>query len=132
MAKGSWRMAALRSGLVDASRVLLAVGARRVFLPLRNAPRIERSTDLSALERRSLDFGRAYLYADHMSGGNGMGADVRIGVTDPGGRVFGTRNIFVANASLFPSPCGVSPSWTVMALSHRVATGPVDRDPSER
>jgi choline dehydrogenase-like flavoprotein len=29
--------------------------------------------------------------------------------------------VSVADASLLPSPCGVGPSWTIMALSRSVA-----------
>lgn len=115
--------AALRRGLADVSRALLAVGARRVFLPLLDAPTVTSERDVVAIERHAFAFDRAWLYADHVSGGNGMGADARLGVTDSDGRVLGTRNVYIADASLFPSPCGVSPSWTLMALSHKVASG---------
>jgi len=111
----------LRRCLADVSRGLLAVGARRVFLPLLNPPGIEHVGDVDAVERMDLSFDRVLLYADHLSGGNPVGATSEQGVTDSNGRVFGSRNIHVADASLLPSACGVGPSWTIMALSRSVA-----------
>jgi len=111
----------LRRCLADVSRGLLAVGARRVFLPLLNPPGIEHVSDVDAVERMDLSFDRVLLYADHLSGGNPVGATSEQGVTDSNGRVFGSRNIHVADASLLPSACGVGPSWTIMALSRSVA-----------
>lgn len=42
-------------------------------------------------------------------------------VTDSRGRVFETRNVYVADSSLFPAAPGVNPSWTIMALARHVA-----------
>jgi choline dehydrogenase-like flavoprotein len=111
----------LRQCLLDASRALLAVGARQVFLPMLQPPRIENSRDLREIERMPLSYDRLLLYSDHTSGGNPLGARPDRGATDAYGRVRGTTNVHVADASLFPSACGVAPSWTIMALSRMVA-----------
>ena len=84
-------------------------------------PRIERERDVELLERESMSYDRLLLYSDHTSGGNCIGADLRRGVTDEYGRVHGTTNVHVADASLFPSACGVGPSWTIMALARMIA-----------
>jgi hypothetical protein len=112
----------LRRCFIDASRALLAVGARRVFLPMLQPPRIESESDLNAIERIEMSYDRVLLYSDHMSGGNAFGGDARLGVTDENGRVFGSENVYIADSSLFPSPSGVGPSWTIMALSRLVAS----------
>lgn len=39
------------------------------------------------------------------------------GVVGPDFRVYGARNLFVADASVFPTSLGVNPQWTVMALA---------------
>jgi choline dehydrogenase-like flavoprotein len=85
-------------------------------------PRIEREADLVALDRLDLSYDRLLLYSDHTSGGLSCGADADRGATSPGGRLFGTDNVYVADSSVFPSACGVNPSWTIMALSHRMAS----------
>ena len=112
----------IRCCLIDASRALLAVGARRVFLPMLRPPRVESHADLRAIARLDMSYDRLLLFSDHTSGGNSFGADSSRGVTDPSGRVFGAENVYVADSSLFPSACGVSPSWTIMALSRLVAS----------
>jgi choline dehydrogenase-like flavoprotein len=112
----------LRDALVHAARGFLGVGARRVFLPLLTPPPVSSLRDVGAFARRSLSYDRVLLYSDHTSGGTPMGRESRRGVTDGGGRVFDTANVYVADSSLFPSSCGANPSWTIMALSHRVAS----------
>jgi choline dehydrogenase-like flavoprotein len=110
-----------------AARGLLAVGARRVFLPLLRPPVIEKPSDLEKIENLKFTYNDLITYSDHTSGGNQSGADVRRGVTNSSGLVFGTTNVYVADSSLFPTAPGVNPSWTIMALSHRVATGILTR-----
>jgi len=106
-----------------AAKGLLAVGARRVFLPLLRPPRIEKPSDLERIENLKFTYNDLISYSDHTSGGNQFGADARRGVTDSSGRVFGTTNVYVADSSLFPTAPGVNPSWTIMALARHVATG---------
>jgi choline dehydrogenase-like flavoprotein len=36
--------------------------------------------------------------------------------------LFGSENVYVADSSLFPTASGINPSWTIMALSHRVSS----------
>ena len=112
----------LRQCFLLAARGLLAVGARRVFLPLLRPPKIEAERDLKKIERLDFGYDDLILYSDHTCGGNPYGADPRHGVADQWGRVFGTDNIYVADSSLFPSASGINPSWTIMALSHRTAS----------
>lgn len=114
---------ALRRCFHDAARAFLAVGAHRVLLPMLDPPSIDRESDLRQIERLDLSYDRVLLYSDHTSGGLGCGADEWRGATDPHGRVFGTSNVYVADSSAFPSACGVNPSWTIMALSRRMALG---------
>ena len=99
----------------------LAVGARQVFLPCLRPPKIEREADLKKIETMKFGYDDLLLYSDHTSGGNSYGIDARRGVADPGGRIFGTENVYAADSSLFPSAAGVNPSWTIMALARHVA-----------
>ena len=110
-----------------AARGLLAVGARRVFLPLLRPPVIEKPSDLEQIEKMKFTYNDLILYSDHTSGGNQFGADSRRGVTEPSGLVFGTTNVYVADSSLFPTAPGVNPSWTIMALARHVASGILSR-----
>jgi choline dehydrogenase-like flavoprotein len=106
-----------------AAKGLLAVGARRVFLPLLRPPVIEKPSDLEKIENLKFTYNDLISYSDHTSGGNQFGVDARRGVTNSSGLVFGTTNVYVADSSLFPTAPGVNPSWTIMALARHVATG---------
>lgn len=112
-----------RRCFVSAAKGLLAVGARRVFLPLLRPPVIEKPADLAKIEKLKFTYNDLILYSDHTSGGNQFAADAGRGVTDSSGRVFGTANVYVADSSLFPTAPGVNPSWTIMALARHVASG---------
>ena len=43
------------------------------------------------------------------------------------GSVHGTEDLYVADASLFPTSVGVNPMMTVIALAKRIATGIAER-----
>lgn len=58
----------------------------------------------------------------HICGTARMGTDPSHSVTDQRGRVWGTKNLYVCDASLFPTSSGVNPSLTIAANSLRVAT----------
>src|SRR5262245_60323921 len=112
----------LRQCFLLAARGFLAVGARRVFLPLLRPPRIEREADLKQIEKLKFGYDDLLLYSDHTSGGNPYGRNAQCGIVDAQGRLFGSENIYVADSSLFPTASGINPSWTIMALSHRVSS----------
>jgi cholesterol oxidase len=54
----------------------------------------------------------------HAQGGCAMSDDPG-SVTDPNGEVRGAPGVFVMDASLFPSPVGVNPSATILAVAER-------------
>jgi choline dehydrogenase-like flavoprotein len=110
-----------RQCFMAAAQAFLAVGARRVFLPLLRPPVIEKTEDLEKIRRLTFTYHDLIMYSDHTSSGNQFGADAMRGVTSSTGRVFGTENVYVADSSLFPSAPGVNPSWTIMALARHVA-----------
>lgn len=58
----------------------------------------------------------------HQAGTCRMSEDPAAGVTDPGGRVHGYDNLWVADAGLHPTNGGFNPVLTVMANAWRVAT----------
>jgi choline dehydrogenase-like flavoprotein len=43
------------------------------------------------------------------------------GVCAPDGSVYGTSNLYVADASLFPTSVGVNPMMTVIAFAGQIA-----------
>jgi hypothetical protein len=59
----------------------------------------------------------------HQMGSNRMSAREKDGVVDPRGRVWGTKGLYVADASVFPSASGVNPMITNMAISDWISRG---------
>lgn len=99
----------------------MAAGAQRVLLP--TYPAIEVGTEkdvqrfLSAkLKPRSLE-----LAAFHPMGTLRMGTNPEEGVIDADLKVHGLDNLFVCDASIFPSSLGVNPQISIMAFGFRLA-----------
>ncbi len=57
----------------------------------------------------------------HHLGATRIGAEPGTGVTDANGRVFGSENLFVTGASVFPSGGFANPTLTIIALAIRLA-----------
>ena len=57
----------------------------------------------------------------HPQGGNVMGGDPSVSVVDSHSKVYGFDNLFVCDASVFPTSIGVNPQLTVMALASRAS-----------
>jgi choline dehydrogenase-like flavoprotein len=55
----------------------------------------------------------------HLMGGCAIGTDEKNSVVSPEFNVHGTKKIFIADSSIFPSAPGLNPSLTIMAMSHR-------------
>jgi choline dehydrogenase-like flavoprotein len=55
----------------------------------------------------------------HVMGGMMMGADAATSVTDPGGRVHGLDNVYVADGSVFVTSGAHNPTNTIMAVALR-------------
>lgn len=59
----------------------------------------------------------------HQMGTCRMSTHAGAGVVDPRGRVWGTENLLVADASVFPSASGVNPMVTNMAIADWISRG---------
>jgi len=57
----------------------------------------------------------------HPQGGNKMGGDTDECVVDSDCKVYGFENLYVCDASVFPTALGVNPQLTVMALATIIA-----------
>ncbi len=114
----------LRAGLKLAGEIMFAAGALRVM------PASYRT--ITATDRGQLDQWDRLLSDDavlsvntaHPQGGNCLSRDRGKGVVDPGFKLWDLDNLFVCDASVFPSPITVNPQLTVMALAH-YAAGPI-------
>jgi choline dehydrogenase-like flavoprotein len=106
-----------------AGRIHFASGASRVMpmtfrsLSYTSAEQLE---ELDEIVRDNTDIG---LHTSHPQGGNAVSRDPEKGVVDERFRVHGTENVYVADASVFPSSVTVNPQLTVMAIADYAAAG---------
>ena len=63
----------------------------------------------------------------HPLGGCPMGRDIRTGVVDSHGEVFGYPGLFVADGSIMPGPVGPNPSLTIAAVAGRIGKAAASR-----
>ncbi len=100
-----------------AARIHFASGAKRV-MPMTFASRsyttLDQVDELDELVRDNTDIG---LHTSHPQGGNAISRDPAKGVLDDRLRVHGMENLYVCDASTFPSSVTVNPQLTVMALA---------------
>jgi choline dehydrogenase len=113
----------LLKGTKLAARIHFASGALRVM------PMTFRSTSYSSLDQvdelddivhDNTDIG---LHTSHPQGGNAVSRDPTKGVVDERFRVHGMENVYVCDASVFPSSVTVNPQLTVMAVADYAAAG---------
>jgi choline dehydrogenase-like flavoprotein len=122
--------ARLVRGIAIAAEVFLEAGARVVYPGVRGADPIASKRDLERLRGGPpLAGGPAALSPTgfHPMGTCRMGRDPAATVVDQYGRIHGMRNLFVADASVFPSCVGVNPQVTIMALATRTARHVLER-----
>jgi choline dehydrogenase-like flavoprotein len=110
----------LRSGLARLALLMLEAGADSVYPSFRDAPVVRNRADLATMQERFVA-ARASVMTVHLCSTVPMGEAAGITGADSFGRVHGTRNVWVNDASLLPSAPGVNPQATVMAIAIRNA-----------
>lgn len=117
----------LLQGLRDAGQILLDAGARCV-MPMTFGYRELTKENLGDLRLGGLvkDASDISVNTGHPQGGNAMSTDPARGVVNGDLQVHGFDNLYVCDASVFPTAVNVNPQLTVMALAHRAAPGFVE------
>jgi glycine/D-amino acid oxidase-like deaminating enzyme len=118
-------------GIAVAAEVLLEAGASRVYPGLPGLDSISARADLEQLRDRSVKPRHLRLTAFHPMGTARMGSDPDRSVVDSWGRHHSTDNLWVADASVFPSCVGVNPQMTIMAFAQRTAEAIVAKQGSD-
>ncbi len=109
-------LATLRRGLATTARAFFAAGARRVFLPTADAIAIEGPDELGAIDRVLTSPKRFNLGSAHPQGGVPLGDAL-----DDDFALHGFDNLFVCDASVFPTSVGVNPIESIMGLADYAA-----------
>ena len=113
----------LRRAMATLTKVHFAAGALECYPALAKGQKITPGMDVDAFFRDAIrEQDDVTLSSSHPHGGNAINEDPQYGVVDPECRVHGTTNVFVTDASVFPSCIRVNAQWTTMAMAH-YATG---------
>jgi choline dehydrogenase-like flavoprotein len=101
-------------GLV--ARIFLAAGASRVMPATFAWHEYRTPASLDGLDRAIRETGDVLLSSAHPQGGNALGA-----VVDADFRVRGFKNLYLCDASVFPTSVHVNPQLTVMGMAQYAA-----------
>lgn len=112
----------LGEGLKELGHILFAAGANRLLLNTWGFDDITDPDRLDRIDEIVADPSYITLGTGHPQGGNALSKDPRRGVVGPDFRVHGYGNLYVCDASVFPSSLTVNPQLTVMALAHYAAS----------
>jgi choline dehydrogenase-like flavoprotein len=104
------------NGLVDAARIFFEAGATRVMPATITFREYTPGDDLGRLPDAIRASGDLLLTSAHPQGGNAVGR-----VVDAGFRVDGMDNLYLCDASVFPSCVRVNPQLAVMGLAEYAA-----------
>jgi choline dehydrogenase-like flavoprotein len=108
-------------GIARAAEVHFAAGAGEVYPNLAGVPVLRRA-DLADFEATGFKPSQLRLEAFHPMGTARI-AEPGEGVCDSRGAVHGVKDLYVADASLFPTSVGVNPMMTIIAFAKRVSAG---------
>jgi choline dehydrogenase-like flavoprotein len=100
--------------------IFFAAGAREVFPPIIG----QAGVDADAFRKLDLEHVpslRIECSSQHPLGTCRMGASADASVVDDAGKVWGVRDLFVADGSVVPTSLGVNPQLTIMAMATRTA-----------
>lgn len=111
----------LARGLKLLGEILFEAGAKRVMVNTWGDDEFTRADQLEALDRICADPDYIALGTGHPQGGNALSGDRERGVVGPDFRVHGHSNLYICDASVFPSSLTVNPQLTVMSLAHYAA-----------
>lgn len=104
-------------GLIMAGKILFAGGAASVMPHTWDYHEFADASALEQLRDIVRKPGDITLGTGHPQGGNRLSKDEDRGVVNPEFQVFGYDNLYICDASVFPSSIGVNPQLTVMALA---------------
>jgi choline dehydrogenase-like flavoprotein len=119
----------LAFGIARAAEIHFAAGATEVYPNIGRA-QVLRPGDVAGFEATAFKPSELRLEAFHPMGTARIAADPGEGVCAPDGSVNGVDDLYVADASLFPTAVWVNPMMTIIAFAKRVAAGVAEATPA--
>jgi len=112
----------------NTARIYFAAGAKRVFLPTARQTVIESADQVDSMVNALKNEKHQYrMYSYHPQGTMRMGSDPTKSVVGPDGKMHDLDNVYVVDASVFPTTLLVNPQETVYAISSYLSDKIVER-----
>jgi len=110
----------IKDGLVAVSKILLAGGAYDLRAPIHGVGIVNSPEELER-QLAPLNIQDFTLYAAHPMSTCRMSESPNIGVIDRNGAAHNLRNLYIADASVFPTSLGVNPQLSTMVCATHIA-----------
>ncbi|KAF9972985.1 hypothetical protein BGZ73_003835 [Actinomortierella ambigua] len=122
----------LEDGMARALQILVAAGAKRVWTTQRGLDEFVVNQELGvsdpafrkyleSVRRASVKPGSTVIGSAHQMGTCRLGASPKTGALKPTGETWEVKNLYVADASTFPTASGVNPMLTTFSIAHSIA-----------
>lgn len=112
----------MRQAIVFLAKLFFEGGAKTVYVMACIPGNILKGPeDIARIESAPLRADDLEVMAFHPLGTARMGRSPAQGVCDPWHQVFGTPGLYICDGSVVPSPLGVNPQETIMALATRLS-----------
>lgn len=128
---GSHNREMIVRGMEETAKILAAAGAIYVWTTHNSQILVGDGTrpvsqaaldDFSERVRRAgIVYNKMMLYSAHLMGSVRMSADPSKGPTSPSGELYAVKNLFVGDASVFPTTPAVNPMISIMAMALRTS-----------
>jgi choline dehydrogenase-like flavoprotein len=119
---------AVAKGVEVLAKMWFALGAKRIISSHRGMPIVDNEEDLPKLVKKIVEDPKNLLLGSaHPQSGNRIGKSPADSVVDSNCKVHGFQNLFVCDASVFPTSVGVNPQISVMTVGSIVASR-INRD----
>ncbi|KAI9302014.1 hypothetical protein BJ944DRAFT_270587, partial [Cunninghamella echinulata] len=128
----------MMEGMIACSRILVAEGARELHTTNPRIPVFKFKPDepsdvtnprfiawLNDAQRIGVP---DMVSTAHLMGTNRMGVSPKTSVVKPTGETWEVKDLYVADASIFPTSTGVNPMFTTMTLAVHVANSIIEKD----
>ncbi len=111
----------LKKAMIISGRILFAAGAKKLITTTSCFPIINSLAELEKAQDTKVSPSHFLLMAFHPLGTCRMGAKKKKSVVNLNLETWDLKNLFIADASVFPSSLGVNPQETIWAFAYRGA-----------
>jgi len=104
-------------GIKETARIFFRAGAEKIITGHIKETVLRNESELRLIDKRGAGMGALQIQSVHPQGGNRMGEDPSNSVVNSYCKTHEYDNLYVCDASVFPTSVGVNPQLTVMAIA---------------